>query len=119
MNSTTRAGRPFHRYEYLENGEWHGIFGMFDPSERRFVNKYLKAPGWYQENPGMESQAWFTDRGFRRYEKLMEKTIRMHKETYGSLPEIRIREAMELTGVVSHGAVQCIVALESTADHAS
>ena len=52
----------FYRYETKnENGEWEGIFSSFNPSERRYFNRFLREPKWYSKNPGIDSSCWFTE----------------------------------------------------------
>ena len=68
----------YYRYEARrtdeEDHEFKGIFHIFTPSQRR---KWycLAVPKWYEKNPNVESQAWFTQHGYNKWHETMEEMI--------------------------------------------
>lgn len=67
----------YYRYEAKdENGEYRGIFSFFDPSQRRYFNRFLKEPKWYKNNPNVESRCWFTEEEYRKYYHIICDTLR-------------------------------------------
>ena len=105
----------YYRYEARrldeEDEEFRGIFGIFPPSEAR---KWycLAEPKWYENNPDVNSQAWFTQHGYDKWHTKMEETIKEFLDCYGRDNfEIRLRKAATLDNIVFKGKTQCIVVL--------
>lgn len=101
----------YYRYEArhigYEESEWEGIFSCFTPYELR---KWycLTVPKWYEKNPDVESQAWFTQHGYDEWHTKMEKTIEEFL-SWGNDFEVRLCKAEKLDNVVFAGKTQCIV----------
>ena len=68
----------FYRYEGRRLGqeEWLGICQALTPDHRRKIARFLKVPKWYNENPNIESESWFTQKGYDQYHERMEEIIR-------------------------------------------
>lgn len=105
----------YYRYEArrtdVEDGEFKGIFNAFTPSQRR---KWycLAVPKWYEKNPDVESQAWFTQHGYDKWHEKMEDAIREFLDwfTEGTF-EIRLLKKETLENIVFEGKTQCIIKL--------
>lgn len=101
----------YYRYEARrinnKNSEWKGIFEYFSPYERR---KWycLSVPKWYDENPDVESQAWFTQHGYDKWHEKMEKTIEDFLSWHSNL-EVRLLKVETLENIVFKGKTQCII----------
>ncbi len=100
----------FYRYEARTgNGQWHGIFQAFDPSDRRKWH-CLTVPKWYSEHfldKILQSRAWFTDYGYAKWHEKMEKTIEestLKARGY----ETRLITADTLDNIVMKGKTQVI-----------
>ena len=107
----------YYRYEArrtdVEDGEFKGIFQAFTPSQRK---KWycLAVPKWYEKNPDVESQAWFTQHGYDKWHEKMEDTIREFLDlvTEDTL-EIRLLKKETLENIVFEGKTQCIIKLSA------
>lgn len=88
-----------------EPGEWVGIFQIFDPDQRR---KWycLHEPKYYEENPDVETKAWFTQHGYDKYHAKMNDMLSIYKDNPDI--EIRIVTAETLDNIVMLGKTQCI-----------
>lgn len=99
----------FYRYEVrLPNSEnWDGICsGLLDPSERRFLNRYLRVPKWYATHKNIESRCWLTEEGYRKYYGVFEKIIEdIHPSRYS---EIRCIATEDPGRVLRKGKIQTI-----------
>lgn len=101
----------YYRYEArYKDAEWEGIFQFFDPSERR---KWycLAVPKWYEKNPDVESQAWFTQHGYDKWHKKMEKAIEDYLNWCSPGWEVRLLQTETLHNVVFKGKTQCIATI--------
>lgn len=97
----------FYRYEAKnKNGIYVGIFGVFNPDQRRYFGRFLKEPKWYSQNPGVDSRCWFTELGFQKYGPVIDEII-------SDCPNIeyRIIKSEHLNNIVVKGKIQCIVQL--------
>lgn len=92
-----------------EDREWQGVFSFFNPTERRYFNRFLKEPKWYENNPDVNSKCWFTEEGYNKYHHIMEEIIsgNVGYRFMGHL-KIRIITKEELDNVVCKGKIQCI-----------
>ena len=102
----------YYRYEGRYVGgdketEWEGIFQCFSPDERR---KWycLTIPKWYEKNPDVESQAWFTQHGYDKWHEKMEKTIEDFLSWCYDGWEVRLLQVETLDNIVFKGKTQCI-----------
>lgn len=96
----------FYRYEARnENGEYEGIFTFFNPSERRYFNRFLKEPKWYKNNPNVDSRCWFTEEGYNKYHHVIDEIIAGYN---GFRKEVRLITKETLENVVCKGKIQCI-----------
>lgn len=94
----------FYRYEAKnENGEYEGIFSFFNPSERRYFNRFLKEPKWYEKNPDVNSRCWFTEEGYNKYHHVIDEIISSYRGI-----EVRLLTKEILDNVVCKGKIQCI-----------
>lgn len=94
----------FYRYEGKNrDGQFVGIFCVFNPSQRRYFNRFLKAPKWYENNPNVNSKCWFTEKGYQKYHKIIDSLI-------SELPnlEVRLLKAETLENLAVQGKIQCI-----------
>lgn len=107
----------YYRYEARctkgndEDKKWQGIFQCFGPDERR---KWycLHVPKWYEQNPDIKSQAWFTQHGYEKWHEKMEKTIEDFLLWRSNGWEIRLLQTENLNNIVSKGKTQCIIRIE-------
>ena len=88
-----------------EPGEWVGIFQIFDPDQRR-KGYCLHEPKYYEENPDIETKAWFTQHGYDKYHAKMDNMLSIYKDDPDV--EIRIITAETLDNIVMLGKTQCI-----------
>lgn len=96
----------FYRYEARnENGEYEGIFTFFNPSERRYFNRFLKEPKWYKNNPNVDSRCWFTEEGYNKYHHVIDEIITGY-DGFGKEVRLITKEALE--NIVCKGKIQCI-----------
>lgn len=97
----------FYRYEAKnkETNEYEGIFSFFNPSERRYFNRFLKEPKWYEKNPDVESRCWFTEEGYNKYHHIIDEIISGYN---GFDKEVRLLTKETLENVVCKGKIQCI-----------
>ena len=96
----------FYRYEAKnKNGQYEGIFSFFNPSERRYFNRFLKEPKWYEKNPDIESRCWFTEEGYNKYHHVIDEIISGYD---GLNMEVRLLTKETLENVVCKGKIQCI-----------
>ena len=94
----------FYRYEAKnEHGEYEGIFSFFNPSERRYFNRFLREPKWYEKNPDVESRCWFTEDGYNKYHHVIDDLIAWQ----GGL-EVRLLVKETLDHIACKGKIQCI-----------
>ena len=94
----------FYRYEFLDDSnQWAGIFGLFDPSQRRYFNRYLKEPKWYKNNPDKDSRCWFTELGYQKYHGVIEELI-----ADAGNAKTRLITAEALKNIAVKGKIQCI-----------
>jgi len=94
----------FYRYEAKnESGQYEGIFKFFNPDQRRYFNRFVKEPKWYEKNPNTNSHCWFTDKGYEKYHSVVEKLI---SECHGL--EVRLLKKESLENIVCKGKIQCI-----------
>lgn len=104
----------YYRYEARYTGdkdaEWEGIFQFFSPDERR---KWycLAVPKWYEKNPDVDSQAWFTQHGYDKWHEKMEKTIEDYLSWCNEGWEVRLLQVETLDNIVFKGKTQCIVTI--------
>lgn len=105
----------YYRYEARrtdgKDHEFKGIFHIFTPSQRR---KWycLAVPKWYEKNPNVESQAWFTQHGYNKWHETMEETILEFLDWFAEgTYEIRLLKKETLENVVFKGKTQCIIKL--------
>ena len=89
--------------------EWQGIFSFFNPTERRYFNRFLREPRWYENNPDVDSRCWFTEEGYQKYHHIMELII---SGNVGYRPmdhlEIRILTKETLDNIACKGKMQYI-----------
>lgn len=94
----------FYRYEAKnKNGQYEGIFSFFNPSQRRYFNRFLKEPKWYEKNPNIDSRCWFTEEGYKKYHHIIDELINGN----GNL-EVRLLTQPTLNNIVCKGKIQCI-----------
>lgn len=94
----------FYRYEAKnKNGTYVGIFGIFNPDQRRYFGRFLKEPKWYSKNPNVDSRCWFTELGYQKYGPVIEELISEFQEL-----DYRLIKAESLNNVVAKGKIQCI-----------
>lgn len=105
----------YYRYEARrtdgEDHEFKGIFHIFTSSQRR---KWycLAVPKWYEKNPNVESQAWFTQHGYNKWHETMEETILEFLDWFAEgTYEIRLLKKETLENVAFKGKTQCIIKL--------
>lgn len=98
----------FYRYEAKDkDGQYRGIFSFFNPSERRYFNRFLKEPKWYEKNPGVESRCWFTEEGYVKYHHIIDELISGKQNL-----EVRLLIRDALDNIVYKGKIQCIEAIK-------
>ena len=92
-----------------EDREWQGVFSFFNPTERRYFNRFLKEPKWYENNPSVDSKCWFTEEGYKKYHHIIEQII---SGNIGYRPmshlEIRLVTKETLSNIACKGKMQCI-----------
>lgn len=94
----------FYRYEGKNRkGQFVGIFCVLNPSQRRYFNRFLKAPKWYDDNPDVDSKCWFTEEGYQKYHKVIEDLISELQNV-----EVRLLKTETLENLVVCGKIQCI-----------
>jgi hypothetical protein len=94
----------FYRYEAkTKEGKYKGIFSFFNPSQRRYFNRFVKEPKWYEENPDVSSKCWFTEEGYEKYHEIIENFIYENR-----IRDFRLLKKSNLTNVVCQGKIQCI-----------
>lgn len=94
----------YYRYEAKnKNGEFVGIFQVFNSFQGRYFNRFLRAPKWYDTHPDVDSKCWFTEEGYQKYRHVIDQMI---KETYKI--EARLLTAEKLDNLVVNGKIQCI-----------
>ena len=100
----------FYRYEARnkKTGEWEGIFSFFNPSERRYFNRFLREPKWYEKNPDVESRCWFTEEGYNKYHHVIDGLIAGHNSWPTMRLEVRLLTKEILGNVACKGKIQCI-----------
>ena len=102
----------FYRYEAKnKNGQYEGIFSFFNPSERRYFNRFLKEPKWYEKNPNIESRCWFTEEGYNKYHHVIDEIIFSYRGNMAL--EVRLLTRETLDNIVCKGKIQCIEAIKS------
>ena len=106
-------GTPmFFRYEAKnKDGNFEGIFSFFNPSQRRYFNRFLREPKWYEKNPDIDSRCWFTEEGYKKYHSIIDKLI---AESYW-IKDVRLLTKTSLTNIVCKGKIQCIEQINSAA----
>lgn len=94
----------FYRYEAKnKDGKYEGIFKFFNPSQRRYFNRFVKEPKWYKSNPDIDSICWFTEEGYTKYHAIIDKLI-----AESGILEVRLVTKNTLDNVVCKGKIQCI-----------
>ena len=113
-----KARKTYYRYEarHSDDEEWKGIFSVMNPDERREAGRWLKEPEWYKSNPGVRSEAWFTEYGYEKYRGNMNRIISKIRDRSWSHDgtdalQLRIREKHRLRNQVVKGKVQCVCIL--------
>lgn len=100
----------FYRYEAKnKDGQYEGIFSFFNPSERRYFNRFLREPKWYENNPDTDSKCWFTEEGYNKYHNVIDEIL-SGNVGYRSMSHLEIRLVTKetLDNVVCKGKIQCI-----------
>lgn len=100
----------YYRYEtQKEDGTWTGVCTIFNPSQRRKLNRFIRAPKWYNENGNADkkSTCWLTEEGFKKYDGLFMTLINQTRLTK-SCPPIRLRIEKDLPNIVMKGKIQVI-----------
>lgn len=87
--------------------QYEGIFSFFNPSERRYFNRFLKEPKWYENNPDIESRCWFTEEGYIKYHSVIDELISGNRTL-----EVRLLVKDTLDNIVCKGKIQCIEAIK-------
>lgn len=101
----------FYRYEAKnKDGQYEGIFSFFNPSERRYFNRFVKEPKWYEKNPDVESRCWFTAEGYNKYHHIIDEIISGYKRCMSL--EVRLLTKETLDNIVCKGRIQCIEAVK-------
>ena len=101
----------FYRYEAKnKNGQYEGIFSFFNPSERRYFNRFLKEPKWYEKNPDVDSKCWFTEEGYNKYHHVIDEILsgNVGYRHMNHIVEVRLLTKETLDNVVCKGKIQCI-----------
>lgn len=101
----------FYRYEAKnKNGQYEGIFSFFNPSERRYFNRFLKEPKWYEKNPNVDSRCWFTEEGYNKYHHVIDEIIsgNVGCRSMSHIIEVRLLTKKTLDNVACKGKIQCI-----------
>lgn len=99
----------FYRYEARnKNGQFEGIFSFFNPDQRRYFNRFLKEPKWYQKNEDVNSRCWFTEEGYHKYHSVIEDLI----SEIGNL-EVRLLTKNALENIICKGKIQCIQIIDN------
>jgi hypothetical protein len=94
----------FYRYEAKNaNGDYEGIFSFFNPDHRRYFNRFLREPKWYQNNPDIESRCWFTEAGYQKYHSVIDELI-----IEAGIADVRLLVCDALPNIVCKGKMQCI-----------
>lgn len=94
----------FYRYEAkTKDGEYEGIFSFLNPSQRRYFNRFVKEPKWYEKNPDTPSKCWFTEEGFKKYHDIIETFICENR-----IEDFRLLKEPVLQNLVCQGKIQCI-----------
>lgn len=113
-----KARKTYYRYEarFADTDEWKGIFSVMLPDERREAGRWLREPGWYKSNPGIQSEAWFTEYGYEKYRSNMNHIIseiqdRSWSHNGTNALQLRIREKHHLQNPVVKGKTQCVCLL--------
>ena len=97
----------FYRYEAMDkDGTYKGIFTFFNSSQRRYFNRFLREPKWYQNNPNVNSRCWFTAEGYEKYHSLIDELI--HER---GIKNFRILKRDSIENIVCKGKIQCIEAI--------
>ena len=100
----------FYRYEAKnKDGQYKGIFSFFNPSERRYFNRFLKEPKWYKKNPNVNSRCWLTEEGYRKYHHIIDEIISGYNGWRGyEHLKIRLLTKETLDNIACKGKCQCI-----------
>lgn len=100
----------FYRYEARnKNGEYEGIFSFFNPSQRRYFNRFLREPKWYENNPDVDSRCWFTEEGYEKYHSVIDELI-----CGAGIKDVRLLVKETLDNIVCKGKIQCIETIRET-----
>lgn len=91
------------------DGKWNGICSIFNPSQKRYLSRFIKEPKWYfvGNNAEKKSTCWMTEEGFRKYDHVFMKLIAECKE-WRQIPPIRLIMAKDLPNIVMKGKIQVI-----------
>ena len=96
--------KMFYRYEAKnDDGDYEGIFSFFNPDHRRYFNRFLREPKWYQNNPDIASRCWFTEAGYQKYHHVIDDLI-----IEAGIRNVRLLTREELPNIVCRGKIQCI-----------
>ncbi len=111
----------YYRFECLLKNEyrntdcekWDGIFDYM-LGDTLSLWSGLHGPKWYAKNPGRPSKAWFTEAGYKKWHKTMERCIATLLQQY-ALDDFSVRLVVSpsLGEVGMRGKVQCIEVLGS------
>lgn len=95
----------FYRYEAMNpnTGEYKGIFSFFNPDHRRYFNRFLREPKWYEKNPDVDSRCWFTEEGYQKYHHVIDDLIIL-----ASVKNVRLLTQAALNNIACKGKIQCI-----------
>lgn len=94
----------FYRYEAKnKDGDYEGIFSFFNPDHRRYFNRFLREPKWYENNPDIESRCWFTEAGYQKYHHVIDELI-----VEAGIQNMRLLTCEHLPNIVCKGKIQCI-----------
>ena len=100
----------YYRYEALnrETGTYEGIFSFLNPSQRRYFNRFVREPKWYEKNPDVDTKCWFTEVGYQKYHSIMEAIISGDPGYYPEIENVRLITKETLGNIVCQGRIQCI-----------
>lgn len=93
------------------NNKWVGIFQVFNPDERRQWS-CLREPKWYQNNPQVNSKAWFTEHGYFKWKNKMSLMIENFHFGLTDKWEFRLLKKNKLENIVFTGKTQIIQILK-------
>lgn len=102
----------FYRIEARTNtsSAWEGIFHVLEEHCTRTAERGLAVPKWYRNHPNENSEAWFTEYGYRQFRDQIVAAVQEMNDWRRPEDQIvcRIRIADTLSGIVMSGRTQCI-----------